>query len=867
MSLIIKRSLSRPYYFLQGEIDPVVFRAMRRALTYIPADAARRLEYRRRNEDGILEECLLGRAITGDWYFPVGVLGRVIEILDVIGMDYRVQNDVELPGDPLGLEWKTDKVLYDYQAEAAEIAYLNGGGTICLPTGGGKTLVCLRLIYAFDHRALVMVHSRELMRQWRDEIRRTFDIDPGLVGGGFKENWDDITVASIQTIASRVKRGKVDEIDLNYPVAVLDECLPYKTPVITDRGAIPIGVIVEQRLPVRVLTHAGRYRRVTAHHKIPLRNRLVRVIHDCGALDCTEDHKIYTQRGWVEAINLVGGDVVSALAEGWDERHEVYMRNLREEVCESLCSRGTRGPCSFAECVGDAASGCECILEQGVPGGEKADGPGEPGEEMRISTRDGTDRGSATVDPGWAARGYEYSVSKQTEQISTHCGLSGFCASRVHRVEICDNEKPCWYSTQDRCESGIPAREHCASVSDPLTTVPRSNVRFGEARGWKENGRNSQVVGRDRFPDGTGGVVSGRRIVDKECEQTGTESVWTQRSDFGGICGNREGEPYGGVVGSGVGDTHENTFWGEGGEGEAIFDGLDQQEFGCRCVPGYRSPVCCSLHALQGDKGLYVYDLTVEEDHSFVASGICVSNCHRVPAQDSYTVAMLYNSPVRIGASATPYRTDGREMKIWGAIGDICVQITPVDLIRRGYLTRPRFVILDPPYVKMRKVNDWHDAYYDGIVANQYRNQMIVNTARSLVEDGHKVYIHVERIEHGDILAIMFDDVPFIHGTTPKAERDGTIAQFAGTELDCLISTLLGEGVDIPAMTAIIMAGGLKTQVGVVQKVGRALRLSPGKEEAIIVDFRDKGPWLSRHFQERMNVYRESYGEYVGGRR
>lgn len=464
MSLIIKRSLSRPYYFLQGEIDPVVFRAMRRALTYIPADAARRLEYRRRNEDGILEECLLGRAITGDWYFPVGVLGRVIEILDVIGMDYRVQNDVELPGDPLGLEWKTDKVLYDYQAEAAEIAYLNGGGTICLPTGGGKTLVCLRLIYAFDHRALVMVHSRELMRQWRDEIRRTFDIDPGLVGGGFKENWDDITVASIQTIASRVKRGKVDEIDLNYPVAVLDEC-------------------------------------------------------------------------------------------------------------------------------------------------------------------------------------------------------------------------------------------------------------------------------------------------------------------------------------------------------------------------------------------------------------------HRVPAQDSYTVAMLYNSPVRIGASATPYRTDGREMKIWGAIGDICVQITPVDLIRRGYLTRPRFVILDPPYVKMRKVNDWHDAYYDGIVANQYRNQMIVNTARSLVEDGHKVYIHVERIEHGDILAIMFDDVPFIHGTTPKAERDGTIAQFAGTELDCLISTLLGEGVDIPAMTAIIMAGGLKTQVGVVQKVGRALRLSPGKEEAIIVDFRDKGPWLSRHFQERMNVYRESYGEYVGGRR
>lgn len=206
-------------------------------------------------------------------------------------------------------------------------------------------------------------------------------------------------------------------------------------------------------------------------------------------------------------------------------------------------------------------------------------------------------------------------------------------------------------------------------------------------------------------------------------------------------------------------------------------------------------------------------------------------------------------------------------MKIWGAVGDICARITPVDLIRRGYLTEPRFVILDPPYVKMRKVKDWQDAYYDGIVANQYRNQMIVDTARELMAGGHKVYIHVERVEHGEILAVMFDDVPFIHGSTPKKERDATITQFSGTGLNCLVSTLLGEGVDIPSMTAIIMAGGLKTQVGVVQKVGRALRKAPGKTEAIVVDFRDKGAFLSRHFQERMDVYRETYGEYVDGKR
>lgn len=462
MPLILKRSHSQPYYILKGQVEPVIRRAIARTLTYVPRDMPRMSKRNSRvpNGTGILEESLLCKAPTGEWYFPVGVLPRVLEVLNSIGYDYSVENDIELPGDPIGLEWKTDKVLYDYQKEAAEIAYLNSGGTVCLPTGAGKTLVALRLIYAFDHRTLILVHSRELMKQWRDAIKTTFGIDPGMVGGSFKENWDDVTIASVQTIARRVKRGKMDTIDLNYPV-------------------------------------------------------------------------------------------------------------------------------------------------------------------------------------------------------------------------------------------------------------------------------------------------------------------------------------------------------------------------------------------------------------------MCADECHHLPSEDTYTVAMLYNSPVRIGLSATPYRVDGREMKIWGAIGDICARITPVDLIRRGYLTEPRFVILDPPYIKMRRTKDWQDAYYDGIVANQYRNQMIVDTARELMRDGHKVYIHVERVEHGEILAIMFDDVPFIHGSSPKKERDEAIRKFAGTELNCLISTLLGEGVDIPAMSAIIMAGGLKTPVGVIQKVGRALRKSPGKEEAVVVDFRDKGAFLARHFQERMDVYREAYGEYV----
>jgi superfamily II DNA or RNA helicase len=847
---------------LKGHVEPIIRRAIARTLTYVPRDMPRvsKKNAQVQNDTGILEESLLCRAPTGEWYFPVGVLPRVLEVLNTIDYDYRVENDVELPGDPIGLEWKTDKVLYPYQKEAAEIAYLNSGGTVCLPTGAGKTLICLRLIYAFDHRTLILVHSRELMKQWRAAIKNTFGVDPGMVGGSFKENWDDVTIASVQTIASRIKRGKVDTVDLNYPVMCADECLPYDTPVVTSLGILKIGDIVEFRLPVNVLTHTGKYQRVVAYQKIPLVKRLVRVTHGCGSFVCTEDHKIHTQRGWVEAIELNDADVVYVLTEEWGERNGVCVQDLRKGIYTPERGGRARGPCSFSECEGVATGSVESAVGRGI-GIEEARGGGSPGTgEVKAPGRGSAHGEAAAVDSRKPYGRHEYPVPEFEEPVSESDREAIFCTSGLRTVEVLSVEESRRIATEIREKRGMGIGE--CRVQHPIAPVLDSNLRSCED--WEGDAILGCVAFGGQFFDCARGVVYGRRDAGPEQESGLPEGLWAHNSGVtwrfdarrDGVCGSLDG--------SGMGDIGAWEHLPEKSiESQTRGECVDSQVGRHRCIPGHCPAACGSVPEVQGDEGLYVYDMTVEEDHSFVASGVTVRNCHHMPANDVYGVAMLYNSPVRIGLSATPYRTDGREMKIWGAIGDICARITPVDLIKRGYLTEPRFVILDPPYVKMRRVKDWNEAYYDGIVANQYRNQMIVDTARELMKKGHKVYIHVERIEHGEILAIMFDDVPFIHGSSPKTERDETIGRFAGDELNCVISTLLGEGVDIPTMTAIIMAGGLKTPIGVVQKVGRALRKSPGKKEAVIVDFRDNGAFLARHFQERMDIYRETYGEYV----
>lgn len=89
------------------------------------------------------------------------------------------------------------------------------------------------------------------------------------------------------------------------PLHPQDRCLAPGQIVITKRGLIPVEEIQPGD---KVLTHLGRFKRViqtkTRHHT----GRLIKLIYNGRELFCTPDHKILTQRGWVEAQNLKSSD-------------------------------------------------------------------------------------------------------------------------------------------------------------------------------------------------------------------------------------------------------------------------------------------------------------------------------------------------------------------------------------------------------------------------------------------------------------------------------------------------------------------------------------------------------------------------------
>ncbi len=78
--------------------------------------------------------------------------------------------------------------LRDYQAEALVSWGENDKwGVLVLPTGSGKTLVGIRAIAGCNTPTLVIVPTLDLLEQWKKQLKESFSMEIGQLGGGGKK--------------------------------------------------------------------------------------------------------------------------------------------------------------------------------------------------------------------------------------------------------------------------------------------------------------------------------------------------------------------------------------------------------------------------------------------------------------------------------------------------------------------------------------------------------------------------------------------------------------------------------------------------------------------------------------------------------
>jgi len=244
---------------------------------------------------------------------------------------------------------------------------------------------------------------------------------------------------------------------------------------------------------------------------------------------------------------------------------------------------------------------------------------------------------------------------------------------------------------------------------------------------------------------------------------------------------------------------------------------------------------------------------------------ILIDECHHLRA-DSYINVMkaCKNAYFRGGLSATPHSGDGKDMILQAYAGSIIGRISASFLIERNFLVRPTIYYLLgqklTKYIYSRK--RYSSIYKKYIVMNTFRNKKIVECVERFQELDKTVLITVTTKKHGQILQEMIRkagyECEFLFSGVDKMQRKVHIQNVRNRKLKIIIGTSLAdEGLNIPALDAIILAGGGKSPTRMKQRIGRVLRLSPGKKEAFVVDFKDNVRYLLGHYKKRREMCEE----------
>lgn len=162
------------------------------------------------------------------------------------------------------------------------------------------------------------------------------------------------------------------------------------------------------------------------------------------------------------------------------------------------------------------------------------------------------------------------------------------------------------------------------------------------------------------------------------------------------------------------------------------------------------------------------------------------------------------------------------------------------------------------------------------IITHAGRNQAIINRALEL--DGNTLILF-ERIEkHGKVLYEMLEKqasrkrpIYYIDGGVDGDIRDD-IRVAMKTQKNAIVIASYGTtstGINIPTLDNLVLASGSKSNIRVLQSIGRILRKSPDGRNAKVIDFADdltyrhKMNYALSHAVERMKIYSEQKFPYI----
>ena len=245
---------------------------------------------------------------------------------------------------------------------------------------------------------------------------------------------------------------------------------------------------------------------------------------------------------------------------------------------------------------------------------------------------------------------------------------------------------------------------------------------------------------------------------------------------------------------------------------------------------------------------------------------IIVDECHHIPAKTFREVMAHLDARFCYGLTATPKRKHNDEKLIYLFIGDIIAELTeesttPDKANYRKSLASERTVAIHTTALEIPfsfTVDDYQ--LLARIVSfDQSRNRLVLNDIRQAVAVGKKTLVLSERKEHLEVLNMYLKgtaETIIITGDDSSVSRKSKLAQIVAGHYQVIFATgqLLGEGLDLPNIQAIVLAFPLAFEGKLKQYIGRIR----GTQKTVY-DYHDtKTPFLDRQFRKRKRFYEKN---------
>lgn len=249
---------------------------------------------------------------------------------------------------------------------------------------------------------------------------------------------------------------------------------------------------------------------------------------------------------------------------------------------------------------------------------------------------------------------------------------------------------------------------------------------------------------------------------------------------------------------------------------------------------------------------------------------LIVDEAHHISAFSTENLVASFKAKYVYGLTATPVRRDGHQKIIFYQCGPLLYSTTSKQMNERQNFAHyfiPRFTTFHYLPEIAESKNPSINQYYEKLIQNPARNELIVKDVKSAVEKEKTPLVLSERIEHLNILYEKLSDcarnVVLITGKGTQKQKKEMLEKLRSVpENESLIilatGKYAGEGFDYPRIDTLMLVMPFSWKGTLAQYCGRLHRNFSGKEEVVIFDYVDyKIPVFDRMYQNRLKGYKQ----------